>query len=151
MLGLFELDAFNQSDISAYESYYNLPNATVTPVSVEARAPTAPEAESVKSRLISSCSSQLPDASVPVYEGPNSDQGMLDTYAKIASDNQAKSISTSWGSAETGTASSFTQSENTIFMQMAAQGQSIFSAAGDSGADDNGSSLSIDDPSVSLT
>ena len=32
-------------------------------------------------------------------------------------------------------------------MQMAAQGQSIFSAAGDSGANDNGSSLSIDDPS----
>ena len=32
-------------------------------------------------------------------------------------------------------------------MQMAAQGQSIFSAAGDTGANDNGSTLSIDDPS----
>lgn len=148
VLGLFELDGFNQSDISAYESYYNLPNATVTPISVDSTSTTSPGGGIGEVTLdIELQLAVAPNASVLVYEGPNSDQGMLDTYAKIASDNQAKSISTSWGSAEPGTSSSFTQSENTIFMQMAAQGQSIFSAAGDSGANDNGSSLSIDDPS----
>ena len=148
-LGLFELDAFNQSDISAYESYYDLPNVTVTPVSVDGTATNSPGGGIGEVTLdIELQMAVAPGASaILVYEGPNSDQGMLDTYAAIANANQAKSISTSWGSAETGTSSSFLQSENTIFMQMAAQGQSIFSAAGDSGADDNGSSLSIDDPS----
>jgi subtilase family serine protease len=39
------------------------------------------------------------------------------------------------------------QAESVVFKQMAAQGQTIYSAAGDNGADDNGSSLSVDDPS----
>ena len=42
--------------------------------------------------------------------------------------------------------SSLLQSENAIFKQMAAQGQSMFAASGDSGADTNGSSLSVADP-----
>ena len=40
--GSFELDGFNQSDISAYEAYYNLPNATVTPVSVDGTSTSSP-------------------------------------------------------------------------------------------------------------
>ncbi len=31
-----------------------------------------------------------PKANVLVYEGPNSDQGVIDTYQKIASDDKAK-------------------------------------------------------------
>jgi kumamolisin len=148
VLGLFELDAFNQSDITAYESYYNLPSATVTPVSVDSQSTSSPGGGIGEVTLdIELQLAVAPSATIIVYEGPNSDQGMIDTYAAIANANKAKSISTSWGSSESGTATSFQQSENTIFMQMAAQGQSIFSAAGDSGADDNGSSLSVDDPS----
>ena len=40
-----------------------------------------------------------PGASVTIYEGPNSDAGVVDTYARIASDNAQSSISTSWASA----------------------------------------------------
>jgi kumamolisin len=81
-----------------------------------------------------------------VYEGTNDDQGILATYSRIASDNLAKNISTSWGSPEESVSSSLIQAENNVFKQMAAQGQSIYAAAGDNGAYDDGSSLSVDDP-----
>ena len=42
MFALFELDAYDQSDLTAYESYYNLPNARVTPVSVDGTGTTSP-------------------------------------------------------------------------------------------------------------
>ena len=38
------------------------------------------------------------------------------------------------------------QAEHPIFQQMAAQGQSLYAAAGDSGAYDNGSAITVDDP-----
>ena len=149
VLGLFELDAFAQSDLTAYEQYYNLPNVLVTPISVDSANTSSPGGGQAEVTLdIELMMAVAPGASnILVYEGPNTEQGMIDTYAKMASDNQAKSSSSSWGSSEGGTSSAQIQAENTIFMQMAAQGQSIFSAAGDSGANDNGSSLSIDDPS----
>ena len=76
---------------------------------------------------------------------------MIDTYNKIATDNIAKTVSSSWGSAENETDSNVLNSENTILQQMASQGQSFFAAAGDSGAYDdsiNGtnSTLEVDDP-----
>jgi kumamolisin len=84
---------------------------------------------------------------IVVYEGPNSSAGVIDTYAKIASDNTAQQISSSWGEAEDQAAAADMKSENTVFKQMVAQGQTLYSASGDSGADDDGSKLSVDDPS----
>ena len=147
VLGLFELDGFNQSDIAAYASNYSLPAPQVSAVAVDGTTGSAGGGIGEVTLDIELQLAVAPAAQVLVYEGPNSDTGILDTYAMIANDNKAKSISTSWGTAETGTSSSLLQSENTVFMQMAAQGQSIFSAAGDSGANDNGSGPSIDDPS----
>ena len=81
-----------------------------------------------------------------VYEGLNTSQGVLDLFQRIANDNQAKEICACWGSPESTNTTSFLNSENTIFKQMAAQGQSIFAAGGDAGAYDDGSTLSVDDP-----
>ena len=81
-----------------------------------------------------------------MYEGPNSDTGVVDTYNRIATDNQAQAISTSWGLSELETTRNVLNSENSIFQQMAAQGQTLCAAAGDSGAYDDGSTLSVDDP-----
>ena len=81
-----------------------------------------------------------------VYEGPNSNTGVVDTYNRIATDNLAKQISTSWGLSEGQSSAAVISSENAAFQQMAAQGQSIYAASGDSGAYDNGSTLSVDDP-----
>jgi kumamolisin len=88
-----------------------------------------------------------PNASqIIVYEGPNTSSGVLAAYNQIAIDNSAKQISTSWGLSETLSTSALLAGENAIFAQMAAQGQTIYAAAGDSGAYDNGSTLSVDDP-----
>ena len=98
-----------------------------------------------------------PDAHIDVYEAPNTTVGALDEYnAMVVADN-ARVISTSWGLCETALQAGApgTQAiENSIFMEAAAQGQSVFAAAGDDGSDDCanvGSSrvaqyLSVDDP-----
>ena len=86
-------------------------------------------------------------ASLRVYEAPNSLSAGLDMYQKIANDNTAKVVSTSWGLCESQTPSNITNAENTIFRQMAAQGQSMFAASGDHGSEDcNTSALVTDDP-----
>ncbi len=83
-----------------------------------------------------------------VYEGPNTGTGIVDTYDRIAKDNLAKQISTSWGASEGEIGSSIINSENSSFLQMAAQGQSIYAASGDEGAYADGGSNppSVQDP-----
>lgn len=148
-LAVFELDGYNSSNIQAYQQQFGLPNVPLQNVLVDGASGSAAGGEDEVELDIELMMAVAPKASkIVVYEGPNSDQGTLDTYSKIASDNIAQSISTSWGNSEDSVTSSFMQSENTVFEQMAAQGQTIYSAAGDTGADDNGSSLSVDDPSA---
>lgn len=146
-LGLFELDGYKASDITAYESFFGLPSVPLQNVLVDGATGSAGSGAGEVTLDIELQIALAPGASkVIVYEGPNSSAGVVDTYNRIATDNLAKQISTSWGLYEAGSGSSTINSENTAFQQMAAQGQSIFAAAGDSGAYDNGSSLSVDDP-----
>jgi len=147
-LAVFELDGFDQSDIAEYESHNGLPALVPTIKSVDNTPSTAGGGIAEVTLDIEVQLAVAPGASqLLVYEGQNSEQGIIDVYQAIANDNSAKEISTSWGSSEDSISTADLQSENTVFTQMAAQGQSIFSAAGDSGAEDDGSSLSIDDPS----
>jgi len=92
---------------------------------------------------------------INIYVGPNTDQSLIDTYQQIANDNSAPVVSTSWGLCEAladpaSGPGSVIAAENTIFAQMAAQGQQIFAASGDNGSEDcaaNGSTrLNTDDP-----
>ena len=146
-LGLFELDGYTTSDITAYETKYGLPAVPLQNVLVDGYSGAAGSGAGEVTLDIELQLALAPGASrVLVYEAPNSDAGVVDTYTKIAADNAAKQTSTSWGLAENSTSASTRASENTAFQQMAAQGQSIYAAAGDSGANDNGTSLSVDDP-----
>ena len=92
-----------------------------------------------------------PFANIIVYDAPNAGNGFTDAFMQAVSDNKADSISTSWGEAEilNFAALNITGASNTdtsdagdliafdqIFMEAAAQGQSVFAAAGDSGAYD---------------
>lgn len=74
----------------------------------------------------------------------------IECYDQIANDNQAKSVTTSWGSAAEQQSTAYMTSENTTYMQMASQGQTMYSAAGDNGAFDCGgeSELCVDDPAA---
>ena len=78
-----------------------------------------------------------PGASVIVYEGyyPN------DVLNRMATDNLARQLSCSWGYGINSTTEQ-------IFKQMIAQGQSFFTASGDSGAYSGGIMPPADDPNV---
>lgn len=146
-LAVFELDGYHASDVSAYESAYGLPAVPLQNVLVDGYSGAAGSGAGEVTLDIELQIALAPNASrILVYEGPNSNAGVVDTYNRIASDNLAKGISTSWGLSEGQSASTTLNAENNAFKQMAAQGQSIFAASGDSGAYDNGSTLSVDDP-----
>jgi kumamolisin len=104
-----------------------------------------------------------PGANVVVYQAPNTDPGFADSFFDAASQNIAGSVSTSWGESETylestiatGTETSgYMAAFNEAFLELAAQGQSAFCAAGDEGAYDAASdltstNLSVDTPADS--
>ena len=147
-LGLFELDGYTPNDVASYVSYFGLPSVPLQKVLIDGFSGAAGDGSAEVTLDIELQIALAPGASkIIVYEGPNSNTGVIDTYNKIATDNLAKQISTSWGYYEKGNSSAFMNSENVIFQQMALQGQSIYAASGDSGAYDNGKSLSVDDPS----
>ena len=80
-------------------------------------------------------------------------QTATDEYLKIASDDKASTISTSWGECEPDEGAGAARAENIAFTQMAMQGQAIFAAAGDDGAFDclqdgtsNAHKVAVDDP-----
>jgi kumamolisin len=87
-----------------------------------------------------------PQASIVVYQAPNTDAGFVDAFATAASQNKASAVSSSWGQSEDMIASSiaartearaYAGAFDEIFLELAAQGQSSFIAAGDSGAYDS--------------
>jgi subtilase family serine protease len=146
-LAVFELDGYTQSDIRSYENHFGLPQIPIDDIFVDGVSGqpggSANEA-TLDIELVAALAPRI--QKIIVYEGPNTDQGIVDTYDKIANDDQAKEISTSWGSSEGSTDSATLNAESVVFKQMAAQGQTIFAATGDNGAEDNGTTLSVDDP-----
>jgi kumamolisin len=146
-LALFELDGYNSNDVANYVSYFGLPSVPLQNVLVDGFSGRAGSGAGEVTLDIELQIALAPGASkIIVYESPNSNTGVIDTYNRIATDNLAKQISTSWGLSEGDSSSAVVNSENAAFQQMAAQGQSIYAASGDSGAYDNGSTLSVDDP-----
>jgi subtilase family serine protease len=144
-VALYELEPHLSSDISAYQSCMGT-SATVTQTNVDGGAGSgAGEGEAALD--IEDVIGLAPAASIDVYNGPNSESGAYDTYSQIVSDDSSQVISTSWGLCEASEGSSSADSEDTLFEEAASQGQSLFAAAGDSGADDCGNGTrAVDDP-----
>jgi len=147
IIALFELGGYQASDINAYTSYFGLPPANLKNILVDGGPGSGIDPEVTLD--IELAIALAPESQIYVYEGPNSDQGVIDTYNQIATDNVANQVSTSWGMGENLVNAQYLQAENAIFQQMAAQGQTIYAAAGDSGAYDdypNSRALVVDDP-----
>ena len=149
-LALFELDGYTATDVSAYESRFDLPSVPLQNVLVDGVSGAAgPNADEVTLDIELQIALAPRVSKILVYETADTDSGVLDGYSRIAEDDQAKQISTSWGLDEPESTLSTLQAENMIFKQMAAQGQTLYAAAGDSGAYDSGISgdgLRVDDP-----
>jgi subtilase family serine protease len=145
-IAVYELSAYDPGDLATFLNCYGL-NPTITPVSVDGGPTGGYDDEPTLD--IEELTAMAPGANVEIYQGPNDSNGPLDTYAQIADDNTATIVSTSWGTCE-GDPSGDPAAEQPVFEQMSAQGQTIVSAAGDSGSSDcNGitnNNLAVDDP-----
>ena len=146
-LALFELDGYKASDVNAYLSHYNLGSAKYSNVLVDGATNIAgPGAIEVELDM-EVASAISPGATQKVYIGPNTAQGVIDTYNKIVTDNVAKVTTTSWGLCEYNSGTFMLQVLDQTFQQGAAQGQAFFAASGDAGAYDCGdTTLGVDSP-----
>ena len=78
--------------------------------------------------------SLAPEAGIEVYEGGAS-VSLYDVFSQIVNDDTAKIISASWtNGCEAYVGQALQDSENTLFEAAATEGQSVFVAAGDQGA-----------------
>ncbi|MDQ2732649.1 MAG: S53 family peptidase, partial [Armatimonadota bacterium] len=145
ILGLFELDGYVPDDIANYEKkffpglppvqIYNIYEDTDVfsgqPETSNSNDPNWSQNNFEVALDIELQIALAPAASeIVVYEGPNTEKGVVDTYNRMTQDNFAKSISSSWGRSESN-AGGINGSENSDFKQMAAQGQSMYVASGD--------------------
>src|SRR5436190_7115997 len=146
-VAVFELDGYQSSDVTQYLQTYNLGSPSISNVLVDgfngSAGPGAIEVE----LDIEVVAAMAPKASQIVYEGPNTTQGVNDTYNKIVTDNKAQVTTISWGECESASGAAELQTLDTIFKQGASQGIAMFAASGDSGAYDcNDSNLAVDSP-----
>jgi hypothetical protein len=145
-IGLLEFEPYTGADITAYKKCYGL-STTVAEENVDGGV-TPRTLQSGEAALdIEDAAGLAPASSIKVYEGPNTDQGAYDTYAAMINGDVAQVISTSWGECESQAAASADvkvpgqaqqetdlAAEGLLFEQAAAQGQTVFAAAGDDGS-----------------
>jgi subtilase family serine protease len=166
---VFELSAYKGSDISTWaHNFYGpgyKPDTTNVTVDGGPLAPQCPTGDTCPAQYngysgdievdadIEQEMAVAPDAHIYVYNAPNDYTGQteLDEYTVIANQDVAATVSSSWGECEADAGEAYAEAENTVFEQMALQGQSMMAAAGDSGAFDcltinSPTSLAVDDP-----
>ncbi|MGO8673986.1 MAG: choice-of-anchor tandem repeat GloVer-containing protein, partial [Capsulimonadaceae bacterium] len=149
-IALFELSSADYTDAAQYAAYFDLPAPVVNLTNVDGGTTDYSGADEVILDIDME-TIMAPDAtSIDVYTAPNSEQGLLDDYTKIAEVDVDDTVSSSWGLNEGDVIAyepGLLSEEETVFEEMALQGQSMFAAAGDTGSYENGYSLSVIDPS----
>ncbi len=167
-IGIVTLAALNVGAPETFWSQYaNVPTTgrTVTVQNVDG-GPGAPSQASGSTETdldVEQSGGIAPGANIIVYQAPNTDYGFADAFFTAASQNVADSVSASWGQSETSVQASvnsglespqYLQAFDEAFLEMAAQGQSSFVSAGDSGAYDalgdvGSTNLAVDTPGSS--
>jgi subtilase family serine protease len=153
-IGIATLANFNPSDAYTYWSSLGLNGysgrITVVPVDGGSGAPSDESGSSETALDVEQSGGIAPGASVLVYDAPNTGQGFVDLFAKIADDNLADAVSCSWGEWEWfdtkanspvidpigGKTVSTLAAFHQLFVQLGVQGESLSVAAGDAGAYD---------------
>src|SRR6266571_3862145 len=148
-VAVFELDGYQQSDINQYLQNYNLGSPSITNVLVDGFDGSAGQGAIEVELDMEVVAALAPHANQVVYEGPNTTQGLNDTYNAIVSDSVHKpQITTiSWGLCEASTGNAELDTLDGFFKKGAVQGISFYAASGDSGAYDcNDNNLAVDSP-----
>ena len=139
-VALYELAPHTDSDVATYLQCFGL-HSPVTTANVDGGSPeTNPNAILEANLDIEAAAVTAPGATLVSYEGPNGSPstplGPLHVWSAIVNDDTAQVISTSWGLCEPLESASERKATHALFVQAAAQGQTIFAAAGDSGSED---------------
>lgn len=166
-LGIVTLASFTPSDAYGFWRQMKIatqPNRIQTiPVDGGSGAPTLASGSDETTLDVEQSGALAPDANIRVYEAPNTDYGFFDAFNTAISQNHVDTLSCSWGESETAVNQSiaagqespnYGQAFNEIFMEAAAQGQSLFAASGDRGAydaigDAQTTNLAVDQPADS--
>jgi subtilase family serine protease len=134
-VALYEEEPFLPSDIETFQACYG------THVPVEAvdigKGPGSYKGEDGEAAMdIEQIVQLAPGARIRVYQGPNVNPTGIEILTRWVSDNDAKVMSSSWGSCEHETADAEAKATDTLLQEAAVQGQSFFVAAGDFGSTD---------------
>lgn len=153
-VGIVTLAAFTESDAFTYWKAVGLTvdphRITVVNIDGGPGAPSDASGSDETTLDVEQSGGLAPAAKVVVYQAPNTNQGYLDAFVTAVDNNQAESLSTSWGEWEwfnnlenspvtdpyTGATVSALRAFHEVFLQGALQGQSLFAASGDGGAYD---------------
>ena len=135
-VGLLEMDGYYPNDVTTYEQQAGLPNVPLQNVYLDSITNNVAGTENLEVSLdIDMAIAMAPGISnVIVYEGTNT----ADILNRMATDDLANQLSSSWKPFD---ASALTDQ---ALQELIAQGQSMFQASGDSGAQP---SLDISEPS----
>ena len=141
-VALFEMGGFKPSNIAGYQTCAGT-STTVNQISVDGGpgVPSYSEAEDEVQLDIENVIGAAPGATIDVYEGPGfhesttTDQNWIDTLAQIVDTDAAQVVSISYGGCESNEDSTFLTGFHNLFMQAAAQGQSVYVSSGDDGSE----------------
>jgi hypothetical protein len=153
-IAVYELEPFLPSDLQTFDTCYfgateaaqmagtnGAAGGRLSIIPVDGGQPTGPgSGEAILD--VQDVSAIAPGANIHVYEAPNNTFGAIDEYSQIINNTNAATfdhvITSSWGLCEQAVQTGepgIQQAENLLFEQAAAQGQTTFSAAGDTGSD----------------
>ena len=126
----------SMSDLDTFWNQYGLPTHTVNVIPVDGT--TRSTGGTIETTIDEERSGAMaPGATLDVYDADSAtDQDFTDTYNTIVTDNTAEVMTTSWGEPEADASSTTLSTDDSIFKQAAAQGISVFAAAGDNGSSD---------------
>jgi len=158
-VGIATLAGFLPDDAFTYWSLIGLDvdPGRLTQIHVDGGGEVSSEAGAIETSLdVEQAGGLAPGAKVVVYDAPNTDAGFIDLFYKAASDNVVDSLSVSWGSAEVLNFEAVAGVDLTpqllafhqAFLELAAQGVSVFAATGDNGAFDI--NVKFNDPVVNV-
>jgi len=164
-VAIFELEPFSASDVRTFDTCYFGASAAAAMQGrlhvVRVDGGISPGSGSGEAILdVEDVSALAPHAAIEVYEAPSASIGTEyatnDIYNAMVNADSANVISTSWGLCEPAlqvAAPGAQEVENELFEEAAAQGQSVFAAAGDAGSNDcaygstpTSPAVSVDDP-----
>jgi subtilase family serine protease len=137
-VALFELADYAGSDIRAYDDCYGIdPPVRRVRVGGGTSIGANPGGTEEATADIEVTAGLAPRARILVYEAPLAAGAVstLDNYGAILQQDRAQVVSSSWGICEALAGASYLRAESQLFQEMAVEGQSMMTAAGDAGSE----------------